>query len=86
MVATAGNVDAGTQKSELLWHDPKRVSEADFPVICWPQYYSHRHLFILPGSPGLTETEEAEIETIRQHRQELLEDIKVRTILLLPSA
>lgn len=41
---------------------------------------------ILPGSPGLTETEEAEIETIRQHRQELLEDIKVRTILLLPSA
>lgn len=31
----------------------------------------------------MSEAEEAEIETIRQHRQELLEDIKVRTILFL---
>lgn len=86
MVATAGNKDSGTQTSELLWPDPRRVSEADFPVICWPQYYFHRHVFVLPGSSGLSEAEEAEIETIRQHRQELLEDIKVRTILFLLSA
>ncbi|KAK2512774.1 Cyth4 [Columba guinea] len=32
--------------------------------------------FCAAGSSGLTEAEEAEIETIRQHRQELLEDIK----------
>lgn len=43
-------------------------------------------IFVLPGSTDLSEAEEAEIETIRQHRQELLEDIKVRTMLFLPSA
>ena len=43
-------------------------------------------MFVLPGSTDFSEAEEAEIETIRQHRQELLEDIKVRTILFLLSA
>ncbi|KAJ7399886.1 hypothetical protein BTVI_111279 [Pitangus sulphuratus] len=32
--------------------------------------------FILPESTDLSEAEETEIETIRQHKQGLLEDIK----------
>lgn len=39
--------------------------------------------FVFAGSSDLTEAEEAEIETIRKHRKELLEDIQVGTILLL---
>lgn len=54
--------------------------------LCWPQYYFHRQRFALSGSSDLNEAEEAEIETIKQHREELLEDIKVRTILFLLSA
>lgn len=43
-------------------------------------------IFILPESTDLSGAEEAEIETIRKHKQELLDDIKVRTILSLVPA
>lgn len=56
--------------------------KAPFPVLCWSGTIL-TGMFVLPGSTDLTEAEKAEIETIRQHRQELLDDIQVRTIMFL---
>ncbi|XP_032300803.1 cytohesin-4 isoform X2 [Coturnix japonica] len=43
---------------------------------CGKYIRTFRMDFCPAGSPDLSEAEEAEIETIRQHREELLEDIK----------